>query len=359
MSIFSVQARKHTTYYDHLMSTSRTLGKERPAELKSTDRPLAKSERTSGDSATDASRMSDKSQKINRTYVISAASKGGSGQFTPHRGRLTLQRRSRKNTGAEATERTMTDSSQNSTAAPEKRLTLQRRSRAPSADKKIYAHPGLQPIQKVLSEPNGREPVLFRSISLKETRKDFENRGRPLHTGSSTSKQLEDQAQTFKTPTKKTPFERIAAKRDVFEKLAMKEVPKPAAVKHGNMERPKSRAQHTDDAPGPAPRNAKAPAGVQKPPVTPSMKKTSNQKGDMTWSGASTATPAQMSKEQILSRPSEVLKKQDSFKMENSAVTVAVRVRPFNARFVMIFLISNIYICIYIYLSRTITECSF
>uniref|UniRef100_A0A3B4TV24 Kinesin-like protein KIF14 n=1 Tax=Seriola dumerili TaxID=41447 RepID=A0A3B4TV24_SERDU len=36
--------------------------------------------------------------------------------------------------------------------------------------------------------------------------------------------------------------------------------------------------------------------------------------------------------EQALSRPSEALKQQDSFKMENSAVTVAVRVRPFNAR---------------------------
>lgn len=325
MSIFSVQARKHTAYYDHLMSASRTPGNE----LKSADRPLVKGERTSGDSATDASRMSDKSQRINRTYVVSAASKGASGQLTPHRGRLTLQRRSRKNTGAEAT---VTDSSQNTTAAPEKRLTLQRRSRATSAEKKIHAHPGLQTTQKVLSEPNGRESVLFRSTSLKETRKDFENRGRPVHTGSSARRQLEDQAQTFKTPTKKTPFERIAAKRDVFEKLAMKEVPKPAAVKCGFMERPKSKAQHTDDATGPAPRNAKVPAGVQKPPVTASMTKTSNQKGDVTRTGASTATPAQISTEQILSRPSEVLKKQDSFKMENSAVTVAVRVRPFNAR---------------------------
>uniref|UniRef100_A0A3B4Z744 Kinesin-like protein KIF14 n=1 Tax=Stegastes partitus TaxID=144197 RepID=A0A3B4Z744_9TELE len=34
----------------------------------------------------------------------------------------------------------------------------------------------------------------------------------------------------------------------------------------------------------------------------------------------------------LLTRPSETQKQQDSFKMENSAVTVAVRVRPFNAR---------------------------
>lgn len=339
MSIFSVHARKHTTYYDHLMSTSRTPSKERPTELKPTDRPHGKTERTSGEAATDASRISDKSQQVNRTYVITPASKNGSGQQTPYRGRLTLQRRSRRNTGAEATEKTMTDSSHNTTAVPEKRLTLQRRSKAPSTDKRVYH--GLQQTQKVLSEPNGREPVLFRSASLKETRKDFENRGRGVHMPS--SRQLEDQAQTFKTPTKKTPFERIAAKRDVFEKLAMKEVPKPAAVKPGNVERPKSRAQQAEDPPVPVQRLGKAPSGVQKPHATSSVTKIYNQKGDVTQTSASTAASARTSMEQTLSGPSEALKKQDSFKMENSAVTVAVRVRPFSARFVMIY-VSNIYL---------------
>lgn len=341
MSIFSVHARKHTAYYDHLMSTSRTPSKERPTELKSTDRPHGKTERTSGETATDASRISDKSQQVNRTYVITAASKSGSGQRTPYRGRLTLQRRSRRNTGAEATEKTMTDSSHNTTAAPEKRLTLQRRSKAPSVDKRAYH--GLQQTHKVFSEPNGREPVLFRSASLKETRKDFENRGRVVHKPSVSSRQLEDQAQTFKTPTKKTPFERIAAKRDVFEKLAMKEVPKPASVKPGNVERPKSRAQQAEEAPVPAPRIGKVPSGVQKPQATPSVTKIYNQKGDVTQTSASAAASAPTSTEQTLSRASEALKKQDSFKMENSAVTVAVRVRPFSARFVMIY-VSNIYL---------------
>lgn len=326
MSIFSVQARKHTTYYDHLMSTSRTPGKERRMELKSvTDGPLGKSQRTSGDSAADASRLSDKSQQINRTYVVSAASKSGSGQPPPHRGRLTLQRRSRRNTGAEAPEKTVTDSSQNSTAAPEKRLTLQRRPGAPSVERRGH---DLQQTHKVLSEPNGREPILFRSVSLKETRKDFENGGRRVHTPSA-GRQLEGQAQTFKTPTKKTPFERIAAKRDVFEKLAMKEVAKPAAVKAGNVERPKSRAQPSADLPVPAPRLGVVPPGVQKPQAAPSSTKLSNPKAE---NRCSTAAPARTSKEQPMSRPSEVLTKQDSFKMENSAVTVAVRVRPFNAR---------------------------
>lgn len=329
MSIFSVHARKHTTYYDHLMPTSRTPGKERRMELKSTDGPLGKSQRTSGDSATDASRLSDKSQQINRTYVVSAASKSGSGQPPPpHRGRLTLQRRSRRNTGAEAPEKTMTDSSQNSSAAPEKRLTLQRRAGAPSVERRVHVQHDLQQSQKVLSEPNGREALLFRSVSLKETRKDFENAGRRVHTPSA-GRQLEGQAHTFKTPTKKTPFERIAAKRDVFEKLAMKEVAKPAAVRAGNVERPKPRAQAPADLPVPAPRLGVVPPGVQKPQAAPSSTKLSNPKGE---NRCSTAAPARTSKEQALSRPSEVLTKQDSFKMENSAVTVAVRVRPFNAR---------------------------
>lgn len=297
-------------------------------ELKSTDAPVGKSQRTSGDSATDASRLSDKSQQINRTYVVSAASKSGSGQHPPHRGRLTLQRRSRRNTGAEAPEKTMTDSSQNGAAAPEKRLTLQRRPGAPSLEKRVHVQHDLQGTPKVLGEPNGREPVLFRSVSLKETRKDLENAGRGAHAHSA-GRQLEGQAQTFKTPTKKTPFERIAAKRDVFEKLAMKEVAKPAAVKAGKVERPKSRAQASADPPVPAPRVGVVPPGVQKPQAAPSTAKLSIPKGE---SRCSTAAPARTSKEQPLSRPSEVLTKQDSLKMENSAVTVAVRVRPFNAR---------------------------
>lgn len=334
MSIFSVHARKHTAYYDHLMSTPRTPSKER----KSTDRPHGKTERTSEETTTDASRISDKSQQVNRTYVITGASKSGSGQQTPFRGRLTLQRRSRRNIGAEAPEKTMTESSHNSTAAPEKRLTLQRRSKAPSADKRV--HHGLQQTHKVLGEPNGRQPLLFRSASLKETRRDFENRGRVVHTPFISRRQPEDQAQIFKTPTKKTPFEKIAIKRDVFEKLAMKEVPKPAALKPGNAQRPKPRAQPAEDPPVPAPRTAKAPAGVQKPQA---VTKSYNQKRDVTQTSASTAAPARTSPEQTLSRPSEALKKQDSFKMENSAVTVAVRVRPFSARFVLIY-VSNIYL---------------
>ncbi|XP_071342044.1 kinesin-like protein KIF14 [Trachinotus anak] len=352
MSLFSVQARKHTAYYDHLMSTtsSRTPGRERLVERKATDTTLGKSEITSDASACEDSRSSDKSRQVNRTYVISALSKSGSGQQTPHRGRLTLQRRSRRKTGAETAEKTVVESGQNTTPAPEKRLTLQRRTRTPSMDKSAQGQrgvssTGLQPTPKVLSEPNGRAPSLFRSTSLREatskskareTAAPVENQGKFAHsktpsTPSSTVRQLEEQAHTFKTPTKKTPFEKIAAKRDVFERLAGKETPKLVAVKSASLERFKSRAQKAEDnRPVPAPRVSKASAGVHKPNAAQQVRKTStsSQKGDVTQA----RTPAPAPAEQTLSFPSEALKQQDSFKMENSAVAVAVRVRPFNAR---------------------------
>ncbi|XP_032381614.1 LOW QUALITY PROTEIN: kinesin-like protein KIF14 [Etheostoma spectabile] len=347
MSLFSVQARKHTTYYDHLISTSssRTPGRERLAERKATDTSVGI---TSGDSTCEISRSSDRSR--NRTYVIPALSKSGSGQQTPYRSRLTLQRRSRRKTGSEKAEKTMVESSLNTTPAPEKRLTLQRRTRTPSMDKSAHwqrkvSGPGMQPTPKILSEPNGRAAGLFRARSLRdttckskgeETAVPVETHGRLAHSKTpsfiSTSRQLEDQAQT---PTKKTPFEKIAAKRDVFERLAGKDAPKPVAVKSASLERAKSRAQEAEDPkPVPGPRVNKAYTGVHKPNAALQVRKTSTSvhKVDVTQARTSIPTPAQAPTEQLLSRPSEALKQHDSFKMENSAVTVAVRVRPFNAR---------------------------
>ncbi|XP_062279792.1 kinesin-like protein KIF14 [Scomber scombrus] len=346
MSLFSVQARKHTAYYDHLMSTStaKTPGRERSSGRRAAESTLG----MSGITSCEDSRSCDKSRQVNRTYVISALSKSGSGQLTPYRGhRLTLQRRSRRKTGADTTEKTMGESSQDSsssTPAPEKRLTLQRRTRAPSMDKGAQVQRGVSgadthPPPKILGEPNGRKPGLFRSTSVRETASKIKVRETPSSSSaSSTGRQLEDQAQTFKTPTKKTPFQRIATKRDVFERMAGKEAPKPVAVKSASLERSKSRVQQLaeDTKPVPAPRFSKASAGVHRPNATLQVRKTSTAlssnlkhlKRDVTRS----STPAPDPPEQSLSRPSEALRQHDSFKMENSAVTVAVRVRPFNAR---------------------------
>uniref|UniRef100_A0A673CR55 Kinesin-like protein KIF14 n=1 Tax=Sphaeramia orbicularis TaxID=375764 RepID=A0A673CR55_9TELE len=229
---------------------------------------------------------SDKSRQVNRTYVISALSKSGSGQQTPYRGRLTLQR-----------------SNQSTTPAAPKRLTLQRRSKTPSVDKSMHRQRGV----------TGIEPH-------------------------STPKQTQGKwAQTFKTPTRKTPFEKIAARRDVFEKLAAKEASKPVVAKSASLERSKSRVQQLENSkPAPAPRVSRAFTGVDKAtPVTRVRTRgpsTSIQKADKAPVKTSTPAPAPALSEQTLSRPSEVVKEQSSLKMENSAVTVAVRVRPFSAR---------------------------
>lgn len=340
MSIFSVQARKHTTYYDHLVSasTSRTPGgRNRQGDVKVPDTSLGKSGISGAESGAEESRLSDKSRQVNRTYVVSALSKSGSGLQTPYRSRLTLQRRSRRKSGAE---KSLTESSQNSTPAPEKRLTLQRRTRTPSMHKtvrgvSVTADP--QPISKVLSEPNGRAS-LFRSASLRETPLKIKGSeaatpGAQTKTPSFASRHLDDSTKTFKTPTRRTPFEKIAAKRDVFERLACKEAPKQVVGKSASLERPKPKAEQAENAkPVPTPRVCKVSSSVEKShAVVPERKPTTaNQQGDATFARMSTPVPA----DQPLSHSCEAAGHQESFKMENSAVTVAVRVRPFSARFV-------------------------
>uniref|UniRef100_A0A8C2ZZY8 Kinesin-like protein KIF14 n=1 Tax=Cyclopterus lumpus TaxID=8103 RepID=A0A8C2ZZY8_CYCLU len=329
MSLFSVQARKHTTYYDHLLATPapRTPGRER----KATDTTGSQHEVTSEDSACeDGRRSSGKRRQVNRTYVVSALSKSGSGQQAPCRSRLTLQRRSRRKSGSGRADKTMSGSSLNTTPAPEKRLTLQRRTRTPSMDKSTTS--------KVLGEPNGRTAGLFRSASVREAAAPLETQWRLAcsktpSSSSSTGRQLEDRAHTFKTPTKKTPFEKIAARRDVFERLVAKDAPRPVVVKPTSLTRPKPQTQQAEDVkkPVPAPRGSRASAAKPNAALQSRKMSASSQKRDVTPAGTSMPAPAP-SAEQLLSSPSEALKLQDLFKMENSAVTVAVRVRPFNAR---------------------------
>lgn len=347
MSLFSVQTRKHTAYYDHLLSASTprtSLGRERQGQGEQQATDLSLSENSSSESVcADRRKSSEKSRQATRYYVTHALSKSGSSQLTPNRGRLTLQRRSRRKSRAETAEKTMLESSKNSsTPAPEKRLTLQRRTRTPSMDKTRVSV--RQPTPKALSDSNGRTPVLFRSTSLKET----DSKSNKLAETSSlssvrsktsfTSTASEDQSQIFKTPNRKTPFSKIAAKRDVFERLACKEVPKVVAVKSASLEMPKPRAQQQAEFTKPDPRVCKISGGHLKSCSVAQEKKTSisERKGDVR--RTSTAAAEQ------LTHPSEAVRQQESFKMENSAVTVAVRIRPFSPRFVMQSLPSKPYI---------------
>lgn len=325
MSIFSVQARKHTAFYDNLMSASvsRTPGRERAAA----EPPFVGTRDTSSsESAREVSRSSEKSH-VNRTHVVSAMSS--------YRGRLTLQRRSRRKTGTDRTrEDTGTESSHNNTSpAPEKkRLTLQRRTRTPSMmDTTKSGQQQQQPTSKVLSEPNGRTPgSLFRTASLREAAPKLsgapgaqtQRESSPSSSSSSRTHLLEARAHTFKTPTKKTPFEKIASKRDVFEKLSSKEAPKPVVHRSAGLERPQTRAHQ----PVAAPRVSKAsPPGAHRPNTGLQDRKATS---------SSCAKPEATSDPSLV-QTSEDVRQQESLKMENSAVTVAVRVRPFSARCVL------------------------
>ncbi|CAL8252936.1 unnamed protein product [Merluccius merluccius] len=315
----------------------------------------------------------------NRTYVIPSLSKGGGdqdpdpgpdpGPGPPPRGRLTLQRRNTSNTGARdelaATAATTAsgEKPQTQTPAPEKRLTLQRRTRAAAAaiitDGQAAADgqpPVPEPprrVQEVLpgssSSSCGAAGVL-RSASLRDTVSRYRaGKTTPSsgmrHLLGDPGKPEEDHSRVFSTPTKRTPFERIAAKKDAFEKLAARDpVPRAAApgsasAKSGSLERAKSTTKTTtrkqqqveeeEEAkkPVPAPRGSKTSlvGGVKSlPPATTQVKrKTSTQEDPQR-----PPPPTRVSAEAA----TLVLKRPDSLKMENSAVTVAVRVRPFSAR---------------------------
>ncbi|XP_046893111.1 kinesin-like protein KIF14 [Hypomesus transpacificus] len=382
MSLYSIPAKKHTAFYDNFLMP------KVPVRDSSKDRKQAEikeSEITSG-SLKCNDRSIDKSKEINRTYVISALSKsGGHDRGTPGRGRLTLQRRK---TGAENHEKTMTENTLNSTPAPEKRLTLQRRTRTGSIDKSAkndnstgkaaerqrWASGTDAQQSKVLQESNPRTPGtagIFRSVSLQDSAstnksKECQNpgttQGRVIDRSAryiqkqTTTKatlngdvaKLEDQGKTS-TPTRKTVFENISSKKDVFERLAGREVPKAVIVKSANMDKPKTQPQMTVEKVKPVatPRSNRFLSGVQKAnpastlspalvkKTTPLLSSKPNVNASTVRSSTSspavvTPAPTAVSTEPLVLF-SEVLKQQD-MKMENSAVTVAVRVRPFNIR---------------------------
>ncbi|XP_056132828.1 kinesin-like protein KIF14 [Lampris incognitus] len=365
MSLFSIPARKHTAYYEHLLATSasRTPARESKMERKPRETP-------SRDSSCDAGKSLDKGKEIVRNYVVSAKSKssGQQARSTPAaRGRLTLQRRK---TNAEKAEKTMSENTQNTTPATEKRPTLQRRTRTGSDGKnagndakkvapeqrRVDGADVEQP--KVLVESNSRTPRsadAFRSASLGESGPQINAQGSAVAgdrapsssaaAGSTLADDVksEDRVKTFSTPTKKTPFQKIAAKKDVFERLSKREVPRAVAVKSASLERPKIHGpvENVRSAAAPRVNTSVSSASVRHSDASPPTAQLRKPSDTVTWcqdgdaslakDSTSTPTPTPVSAEPVV-RPSEVLKQQDHFKMENSAVTVAVRVRPFSAR---------------------------
>ncbi|XP_036375819.1 kinesin-like protein KIF14 [Megalops cyprinoides] len=322
----------------------------------------------------------DKSKEVNRTYVISATRTCGKTTDIYSRGRLTLQRRKTDNKGTPKSEKMVKENTENRTEVAEKRLTLQRRTRTGSTDKNTtdtsrstekQVGQSSQDLRhsKILSEPNCRTPRatgVLRSVSMKDTLTNSTTKERInlINTpGKASSRFLqktvtepsvdkvdstktEDQSKIFSTPTKKTPFEKISAKKDVFERLAGREVPKTTAAKSASLERQKYPGLVNGGCFKPTgqlsvnPGNSNYPIGSKGRNVTSSLQFTqvkkatsltsSEESGNVSGPGCKTPGSVAASTE-LLNREGKVLK-QDSLKMENSAVTVAVRVRPLNSR---------------------------
>uniref|UniRef100_A0AAR2LZC1 Kinesin-like protein KIF14 n=2 Tax=Pygocentrus nattereri TaxID=42514 RepID=A0AAR2LZC1_PYGNA len=258
----------------------------------------------------------NKSKEINKTYIISAmTSKYGerSSTMSSH-GRLTLQKRKTSSKGAE---HTAVENPENRSDSHGKRLTLQRRTRTGSVDK------------AVLSEPNSRTPgslALLRSASLR---------------GTEAKHVAHDQGKTTSTPTGKTRFEKICLKKEVFERLAVREVSRSVSVKSHGVDRPKQTSTEIGKPLVPFTSNKKLLSSSQSrnPMATPrstQVRKTSAQLSS-TPSGALNSAKARPTAacETLTSAEAgsqSTAPPAPELKTENSAVTVAVRVRPFSLR---------------------------
>lgn len=259
----------------------------------------------------------NKTKVTNRTYVISAVTKCGDNTHKPvsYSGRLTLQRKPSKTT-------TNQDVTTQENQTPEKRLTLKRRTRTGSITR-----------TKVLSEPNPTH------MSAKDIHKTTNTPGKTPYAPKTSTKKLEPthvEAKTVSTPTRRTQFEKLSVKRDVFERLAGKDASKPTSIKLTSVgahkppqvssEPGRSRwGANTEKIQiGGLNRHMTPASQVRRPTTLMSSTPHGGQSASRPASGGSNV-PAE-SRSRTSAPPPEELK------MENSAVTVAVRVRPFCSR---------------------------
>ncbi|KAL2090384.1 hypothetical protein ACEWY4_015072 [Coilia grayii] len=308
----------------------------------------------------------DKSKEINKTYIISDPTKDSSI-------RLALQRRNTENKDTGKGDNSDTSNAENQIQHPPKRLTLKRRTRTggsvdktpnsvrPKASHRVPS--GAESRQsKILSEPNSRTPRgsnLLRSGSTRDTvvkppvrdsvsrthtpapvreraQKFVEKPRAQMPTKTDISKP-ECQTNTVSTPTRTTQFSKISAKKEVFERLAGREASKSVSSKSTSLERHMTPSQVTSacgrsGAPRPTnrvPMSSQSRTPLNTPRTAQAKSVSSNVSGHSgaLRSRASSETPSAM---ESVSQGTEMA--QDSFKMENSAVTVAVRVRPFSSR---------------------------
>ncbi|XP_023660428.2 kinesin-like protein KIF14 isoform X1 [Paramormyrops kingsleyae] len=315
-----------------------------------------------------------RTREINKTYIISTVTRCGTQKGAPgSRERLTLQRRKTEAKGAQESAKAAQENSENDCEAAVKRLSLQRRTRAAPGDRKApNAGKGAEKPSsrgasaahsKVLSEPNCRTPRgtgILRSVSLKDP--GFKSKGRdginaekpPGKGPDGTSGRLQQravtqapgdaagatktsgQSQVFSTPNRKTQFEKVSLKMDLFERLAGRDVPVVVSVKPEGQKNPgrcvKAAAQSSAQSGN---TGADSRFGNLKSSVQPAQVKrgaTPAASGRSKDEGPTRCVAAGGARVSGGSTGADALTKQEPSKLENSAVTVAVRLRPFSSR---------------------------
>lgn len=305
----------------------------------------------------------DRSKETNKTYIISYPTKENDSST-----RLTLQRRKTENKDTTKSEYSDTSNTENLLQVPQKRLTLKRRTRTGSMDKTPISARSKASVRgpsvteprhsKILLEPNSRTPHasnVLRTGSVRENvfkipAKDaFASRTNMSaqvsernprltqkqsvdFTAKTTISKTDDQTTTVSTPTRTTQFGKISAKKEVFERLANKTAPSKSASLERHMT--SSQVTSTLGRPGTSRPFNKQPTSSQNrmlsntPRTTQATKSRCSSLSGALKSRASAETPSVA--ESTCHHGTEL--SQDSFKMENSAVTVAVRVRPFSSR---------------------------
>ncbi|XP_051550144.1 kinesin-like protein KIF14 [Myxocyprinus asiaticus] len=275
----------------------------------------------------------NKTKEINRTYVISALTKCGENTFkTPSSGgRLTLQRKPSCRATLNHNEETIQENTENQST--EKRLTLQRRTRTGSMNR-----------TKILSEPNP-SPSVSTGVksSTKEIHKTVNTPGKTscgaLKSGSEKVDATHDGGKTVSTPTRRTQFEKLSVKRDVFERLAGKDVSRPVSTKQIGAGRHKPPQGNTE--------TERSTCGAESEKVqtrglnrhmTPTshfaqVRRPATLMSSTHHGGISISRPTAGQTHVLVEATSRTRAVEpQELKMENSAVTVAVRVRPFSSR---------------------------
>lgn len=281
----------------------------------------------------EASSVKSSSEEMNRTYVISTMT-GRWGEVS-NGGRLTLQRRNTNNKNTAGGEQEVSENTENQSHG--KRLTLQRRTRAgagglekgslPHTHSHTKTEKPAWTCSKILSEPNSRAgSTPLRSARWRE--KGLTDVTKPVNTP---GKMTEKAQKTFiSTPTGQTRFERISLKKEVFENLSAKDPKKVLTAKQTGVERQKQSCAESKGGTIPGSGDTKLPVISQNRSTISTMRKTTTQQ--CTVPTTKSKSPPCETRVSVQSGSQSTSLSCKELKMENSTVTVAVRVRPFSHR---------------------------